>query len=103
MATSEGSESGRRLNPNPFGNPFDKLRANGLGSMCAMGLYWFRGSVEVTHADAMGRELAAERWDAEYRGGRYAEQPPVAFVDRILATLGTQSSAVEHGALRWLR
>ena len=89
MATSEGSESGRRLNPNPFGNPFDKLRANGLGSMCAMGLYWFRGSVEVTHADAIERELAAERWDAEYRDGRYAGQPPVPFVDRILATLGT--------------
>ena len=43
----------------------------------------------MTDLDVMGRDLAAERWDAEYRGGRYAGQPPVPFVDRILATLGT--------------
>ena len=35
----------------------------------------------------MDRELAAARWDAEYRGGRYAGEPSVAFVDRILAVL----------------
>ena len=31
--------------------------------------------------------LGAVRWDNEYRGGRYAGEPPVPFVDRILATL----------------
>ena len=55
--------------------------------MYAMGPYLYAGSVEVRHADAMDRELAAARWDAEYRDGRYAEEPPVAFVDRILAVL----------------
>ena len=55
--------------------------------MYAMGPYLYEGSVEVTHTDAMDRELAAARWDAEYRGGRYAKEPPVPFVDRILAVL----------------
>lgn len=32
-------------------------------------------------------ELTAERWDEEYRRGRYAEEPPVAFVTTILDTL----------------
>ena len=44
----------------------------------------------------MDRELAAARWDAEYRGGRYAEEPPVAFVDRILARL--EGSALRSSA-----
>ena len=43
----------------------------------------------MTQVAAMDQNLAAARWDAEYRDGRYAGQPPVPFVDRILATLGT--------------
>jgi cyclopropane fatty-acyl-phospholipid synthase-like methyltransferase len=31
--------------------------------------------------------LAAERWDAEYRQGRYASEPPLPFVATILAVL----------------
>jgi len=31
--------------------------------------------------------LTAARWDAEYRGGRYADAPPVAFVAAILEAL----------------
>ena len=64
--------------------------------MYAIGLYSLRGSVEVTHADAMDQDLAAARWDAEYRGGRYAEEPPVAFVDRILSML--EGSALRSSA-----
>ncbi len=41
----------------------------------------------MTEFDAMDRDLAAARWDAEYRGGRYAGEPLVSFVDRILVTL----------------
>ncbi len=41
----------------------------------------------MTEFDAMDRDLAAARWDAEYRGGRYTGEPPVALVDRILAVL----------------
>jgi hypothetical protein len=29
-------------------------------------------------------DLAARRWDAEYRGGRYAAEPPLPFVDTIV-------------------
>ena len=35
----------------------------------------------------MDRALASSRWDAEYRNGRYSEEPPVPFVDRIITTL----------------
>ena len=35
----------------------------------------------------MDRALASSLWDAEYRKGRYSEEPPVPFVDRIIATL----------------
>ncbi len=35
--------------------------------------------------------LVSSRWDAEYRNGRYANEPPVPFVDRILATLNASS------------
>jgi SAM-dependent methyltransferase len=34
--------------------------------------------------------LAAERWDAEYRGGRYAGEPPLPFVETILDVLRTR-------------
>ncbi len=42
----------------------------------------------------MTQGLAARRWDAEYRSGRYADDPPLPFVAEILATLD------EHPALR---
>ena len=45
----------------------------------------------MTQVAAMDQNLAAARWDVEYRGGRYAEQPPVPFVDRILATLDAET------------
>ncbi len=32
----------------------------------------------------MDRELVARRWDAEYRRGRYTEEPPLRFVGEIL-------------------
>ncbi|HEU4367944.1 MAG TPA: class I SAM-dependent methyltransferase [Methylomirabilota bacterium] len=35
----------------------------------------------------MSDGLAAQRWDAEYRRGRYAAEPPLPFVDTILAEL----------------
>lgn len=38
--------------------------------------------------------LAAERWDEEYRQGRYRDEPPLPFVRDILATLGA------HPAIR---
>jgi SAM-dependent methyltransferase len=40
------------------------------------------------------QRLAAVRWDAEYRNGRYADDPPLPFVADILDTLD------EHPALR---
>jgi cyclopropane fatty-acyl-phospholipid synthase-like methyltransferase len=39
-------------------------------------------------------ELAARRWDAEYRRGRYVDEPPLPFVDTILDVLG------DHSAIR---
>ena len=36
---------GPRACPNPFDDPFDRLRANGLGSVFAMGLHRFRDSL----------------------------------------------------------
>ena len=38
----------------------------------------------------MAGRLTAERWDAEYRGGRYVDEPPLPFVDTILAALARQ-------------
>jgi SAM-dependent methyltransferase len=35
----------------------------------------------------MNDNLLAERWDEEYRHGRYAEEPPLPFVGTILSTL----------------
>lgn len=35
--------------------------------------------------------LAADRWDDEYRTGRYVGEPPVAFVDRIGETVSASS------------
>jgi len=41
--------------------------------------------------------LTAERWDAEYRAGRYVDEPPLPFVDTILAVLAARP-AVRGGA-----
>ena len=38
----------------------------------------------------MPEALTAARWDAEYRRGRYAAEPPVAFVATILETLAAR-------------
>src|SRR5205814_8186519 len=35
----------------------------------------------------MDERLTALRWDAEYRRGRYADDPPLAFVEDILTVL----------------
>ena len=35
----------------------------------------------------MSRSLVSARWDAEYRAGRYADDPPLPFTDEIVATL----------------
>jgi SAM-dependent methyltransferase len=37
-------------------------------------------------------ELTAARWDAEYRRARYANEPPLPFVERIVETLRAESS-----------
>src|SRR5215510_9080555 len=34
--------------------------------------------------------MTAERWDAEYRGGRYAAEPPVVFVATIVTALSAR-------------
>jgi Methyltransferase domain len=41
----------------------------------------------------MADPLTAERWDAEYRAGRYVGEPPLPFVDTILAVLAARPSA----------
>jgi cyclopropane fatty-acyl-phospholipid synthase-like methyltransferase len=38
-------------------------------------------------------EAAARSWDAEYRRGRYAAEPPLAFTGTILAVLGERREA----------
>jgi len=43
--------------------------------------------------------LTAERWDEEYRRGRYAAEPPVAFVATILDALGTRPALSEREGL----
>ncbi len=45
----------------------------------------------------MSQALVSARWDAEYREGRYAGEPPVPFVDRILATIHAGSLAERRG------
>lgn len=37
--------------------------------------------------DAMDPALTAARWDAEYREGRYLQEPPIPFVEQILTVL----------------
>lgn len=39
----------------------------------------------------MDQSLASARWDTEYHNGRYAEEPPVPFVNRILKALEASS------------
>ncbi len=41
--------------------------------------------------------LASARWDAEYRNGRYAEDPPLPFADVVLATLRADSRTQSTG------
>ena len=41
----------------------------------------------------MNERLAALRWDAEYRGGRYADEAPLPFVMEILAALEGEPTA----------
>ena len=43
----------------------------------------------------MATEAAAARWDAEYAAGRYVGEPPVAFVDDILAA--ARQRGLRHG------
>ncbi|WP_420449815.1 class I SAM-dependent methyltransferase [Candidatus Palauibacter sp.] len=45
----------------------------------------------------MSQALVSARWDAEYREGRYAGEPPLPFVDRILATIHASSMAERRG------
>ncbi len=35
----------------------------------------------------LNRDLTAQRWNTEYRQGRYVDEPPLPFVDTILTTL----------------
>jgi len=41
----------------------------------------------------LSTELVSTRWDAEYREGRYATEPPLAFADEIVATLRAHPDA----------
>ena len=45
----------------------------------------------------MSPSLVSARWDAEYRKGRYGEDPPLPFADEILATLRADSLAESMG------
>jgi len=45
----------------------------------------------------MSQSQVSARWDAEYRSGRYAGEPPLPFVDEILATLHADSVAEGRG------
>ncbi len=40
----------------------------------------------------LDRNLTAQRWDTEYRHGRYADEPPLPFVNTILALLDRHPS-----------
>ena len=44
----------------------------------------------------MDQTLASQRWDAEYRKGRYVAEPPVPFVGHILTTL-QHAPSLRHG------
>ena len=45
----------------------------------------------------MNQSLVSARWDAEYRKGRYAGEPPLPFTEEILATLRADSLAENRG------
>lgn len=45
----------------------------------------------------MSRSLVSARWDAEYRAGRYADDPPLPFTEEIVATLRGGSLATSTG------
>ncbi len=47
----------------------------------------------------MDHELAAARWDAEYRRGRYAGEPPVPFVEQILRALRDRRARLDGPGL----
>jgi hypothetical protein len=40
----------------------------------------------------VGNDLTAARWDAEYRNQRYAGEPPLPFVERIVETVKAEAS-----------
>ncbi len=44
----------------------------------------------------MSQSLATARWDAEYRDGRYAGDPPLPFTDVVLTTL--RAASLDQGA-----
>jgi len=44
-------------------------------------------------------ELVSTRWDAEYRDGRYAAEPPLPFVDEIVSTLRAHPTAFAGAGL----
>ena len=50
--------------------------------------------VDAGEGRGLSGELAATRWDAEYRAGRYVAEPPLPFVDRILSTLRADPAAL---------
>ena len=43
------------------------------------------------------KALVSSRWDAEYRQGRYLGEPPVPFVERIIATLQARQTGKSTG------
>ena len=45
----------------------------------------------------MDQSLASARWDALYRNGKYADEPPVPFVNRILSVLAACSARTTAG------
>ena len=45
----------------------------------------------------MNRALVSAHWDAEYRRGRYAEEPPLPFAQEILAALSASPLARSEG------
>ena len=45
----------------------------------------------------MDQNLASARWDHLYRNGRYADEPPVLFVNRILSVLDASSLRLSAG------
>ena len=45
----------------------------------------------------LDQRLASARWDDLYRNGRYADEPPVPFVNRIHSVLNTSSARLSTG------